>query len=71
MNSQCEVLDTVKGQFNSCGYTQKFTNTEGKVFLLDYQGKVSYWDPFGGNKEVQIQDLREIDTSLGWGRRRQ
>ena len=61
MNTHGEVLDTVKGQFKGCGYTQKFTNTEGKVFLLDEHGKVSYWEPFGENKEIQIQDLREID----------
>ena len=69
MNTQCEVLDTIKSQFDG-NYIQKFTNTEGKIFLLDTHGKVFYWDPISDSKAVQIQDLLiERETTPGSRRR--
>ena len=56
MTTQYEVINTITTRLNLPTY-QAFTNTEGLLFLLDIQGKVHCYDPFGAKQLTELQDL--------------
>ena len=59
MTQQCEVLDTITIDHEIDWCDGSFTNKDGMIFLLDYDGKVKCFDPFGEKQLKEIQDLQE------------
>ena len=57
MTNQYEVLNTITDKYiGMC--SQRLTNKEGKIFLLDSNGQVYCFDPFGERKATEVQDLQ-------------
>ena len=59
MTLQYEVLDTITTDKEIGPSYQRFTNTDGMIFLLGCNGKVYCFDPFCEKKVTEIQDLNE------------
>ena len=59
MTLQYEVLDTITTDRDPNPSQQRFTNKDGMIFLLDYDGKVYCFDPLCEKKVTEIQDLQE------------
>jgi len=38
---------------------QRNTNKKGKIFLLNYNGPLFFFDPFGERRLTEVQDLQE------------
>ena len=57
MNTQCEVLDTITTDIRFDHCQQKFTNKQGRIFLLDSLGKVYCFNPFGEKQPREVKDL--------------
>ena len=60
MNKQYEVLHTITnaGVNHYCSF-QRFTNKEGKIFLISLNGMVSCFDPLGDKQLTEVLDLAQ------------
>ena len=56
---QYEVLDIITPDIDLTVYYQRFTNTEGMIFLLDDDGKVYCFDPAGEKTLEELWNLHK------------
>ena len=59
MTKQCEILDTITIDNELWQCNHSFANTDGMIFLLQRDGKVYNFDPFGEKQLAEILDLNE------------
>ena len=58
MNKQFEVLDSAV--INNFSFVeQSFVNRDGTIFMLQPNGKVNFFDPFGEKQITVLKDLQE------------
>ena len=53
-----EILETITTKKDEA-YSQVYSNTEGKIFLLQYSGPVNYFDLFGEKQIKRLLDLQQ------------
>ena len=59
MPKQCEILDTITIDNVNSNWYQSCTNKDGMIIVLDVEGEVYCFDPFGEKKLIKIQNLQQ------------